>query len=167
MKKLVLLLAVLLLTSCGGLPEAEVTPMPAPLAGRPAPDFSWETTKGDISLSDFRGQVVILLFWMPGCPYCVEELPVIKAIDEHYADNLAVISVTADTTSAWESVKNAVGFTFPVVVKTEREFYTDEYWIHGFPAMFIIDREGVIQARFDGAVPESQIEEALAPLLEP
>lgn len=170
MKKLFLLTAVFLLAACAPAvpPEIEITPVPAPLVGRPAPDFSWTVESvlktEEQKLSEFRGQVVLLVFWSPYCSHCLDEMPILKALDERYGEDLVVISITTDASGAWQKAKEEVGFDFLVLVNPQGGIF-NEYWIRGVPALFVIDQEGVIQARFDGAVPESQIEDELAPLL--
>jgi len=170
MKKLLLLVAVLLLAACAPIEVEEFTPMAAPMADHPAPEFSWtmETVlkTEEHKLSELRGQVVLLVFWAPYCPHCLDEMPILKTFDERYGEDLTVVSVTTDTTGAWQKVAAEVGFDFLVLVNPKGEIFKG-YWVQGVPVLFVIDQEGIIRARFDGAVPESQIEEALAPLLEP
>lgn len=170
MKKLFLLVVVLLLAACAAphIEEAgEFTPMAAPMVGRPAPHIEWETAAGEGSLSDLRGQVVLLVFWSPFCPHCLDEMVALKAIQGRYEEDLTVISITSDTTGAWEKVRGEIGFTFFVLTDPEGMAF-GAYWIYrGVPVLFVIDQEGIIRARFEGAVPESQIEDELAPLLEP
>ncbi len=46
-------------------------------AAKVAPDFTMETymTKGKTSLSDYKGKVVLLTYWFPGCGPCRGEFP--------------------------------------------------------------------------------------------
>src|SRR3990172_5069800 len=51
----------------------------SPVAGRPAPDFTLQTVDGEaVTLSDLRGQVVVLNFWATWCPPCRAEMPALQ-----------------------------------------------------------------------------------------
>jgi cytochrome c biogenesis protein CcmG/thiol:disulfide interchange protein DsbE len=43
--------------------------------GEMAPDFTVQDADRKVTLSQFRGQVVVLNFWATWCPPCVDELP--------------------------------------------------------------------------------------------
>lgn len=63
-------LAVMVLCCFCGFMGGVLTPLfrnPSQLIGQPAPDFTLNDLEGDdMSLSDFRGQVVLLNFWSIG-----------------------------------------------------------------------------------------------------
>ncbi len=47
--------------------------------GTPAPDFTLTDINGhDVSLRDFRGRQVVLVFWASWCPDCRAEVPDLK-----------------------------------------------------------------------------------------
>src|SRR5208337_1433086 len=43
--------------------------------GSNAPDFTLQDSDHTVTLSQFRGQVVVLNFWATWCPPCIEETP--------------------------------------------------------------------------------------------
>ncbi len=72
--------------------------MAAEFVGQAAPDFSFETVKGEKHrLSDFRGKYVLLDFWGTWCGPCVSELPnLVKAYEKYKDKGLVMISISSD-----------------------------------------------------------------------
>ena len=67
-------------------------------SGRSAPSFTLQDLEGNqISLSDFRGKVVILDFWATWCPPCAKEVPHFVALHEQYKDQgFAMVGISTD-----------------------------------------------------------------------
>jgi thiol-disulfide isomerase/thioredoxin len=58
--------------------------MPAgPKVGEPVPEVALPDLEGQtVELEDFRGEVTMVLFWNPGCGFCPQMLPELKAWEE-------------------------------------------------------------------------------------
>ena len=58
--------------------------MPAgPKVGEPAPEVALPDLEGQtVKLEDFRGEETLVLFWNPGCGFCQQMLPDLKAWEE-------------------------------------------------------------------------------------
>lgn len=123
-----------------------------PSKGDVAPAFSLTEISGqNISLEKNRGKTVLLHFWATWCNTCRYELPAIERLNERFKDRgLAVISVLVDENDA-SGVKQFFKITFPVLIDPEG-LIADEYMVYGVPESFIIGPDGIILARFDGAV---------------
>ncbi len=62
-----------------------------------AADFALSTLDGKkVSLSDFRGKVVVLNFWTTWCSACVGEMPALVALQKEHGENLAILGVSLD-----------------------------------------------------------------------
>jgi len=60
-------------------------------------DFSLENLSGErVSLSDFRGKVVLINFWATWCTACLAEIPSLIALQNEYPDQLVVLGVSLD-----------------------------------------------------------------------
>ncbi len=67
--------------------------------GKPAPDFTLKTDKGeDFSLSSLKGQYVLIDFWASWCKPCRASFPHVKELYAKYHDKgFEVVGITNDT----------------------------------------------------------------------
>jgi len=120
--------------------------------GNTAPEFTGHTTDGEeISLSDYRGQVVLLDFWGAWCPPCQKSMPHLDDLVTQYNDQgLVAIIVSTDIVkqdaidflstngltqfiSVWEpggKNDNPIDLLYDVTL---------------YPTTFVLDRQGVIR----------------------
>jgi peroxiredoxin len=123
--------------------------IPAPREDFLAPDFQLLTLEGDeLSLRDFRGQVVVLNLWASWCPPCRAEMPAIESLYERYGqEGLVVLGVNMtaqDRVSAAASFVSEYRLTFPILLD-DRGLVANLYRMRALPTTFFIDQEGVIQ----------------------
>jgi peroxiredoxin len=123
--------------------------IPAPREGFLAPDFTLETTKGEpVTLSDLRGQAVLINLWATWCPPCRAEMPAINKLFNEYKNQgflvLAINMTYQDNSSAVEPFVQENGLTFPILIEDTGKV-ADKYELRSLPTSFFIDRSGVIQ----------------------
>lgn len=116
---------------------------------RPATQFSLKKTLGvdTVSLADYKGKVVLLTYWYPGCGPCREEFPhfenVIKKLNHKDIAYLAINIVPAQNAYVSPFLKKT-GYSFlslddPRRVKRDKGNLDNR----GFaPVNFLIDKEG-------------------------
>ncbi|HUW82088.1 MAG TPA: M56 family metallopeptidase [Phycisphaerae bacterium] len=83
--------------------EVELRFMSRDVAGRPAAPFDLQGLAGGrVRLADYRGQYVLLHFWLSSCEHCVKEAEGLRAIRDEYRedDRLAIVGVSLDASSA-------------------------------------------------------------------
>lgn len=121
---------------------------------RLAPDFALEDADGNTwRLSDHRGQVVVLNFWTTTCGPCVEEMPMLielaRIVEDR--DDVELVAITIDRT--WEDVRNVVPTDGPLHIlrDADRTVVHDQFGTVLFPETWVVDGEGVIRLRIDGA----------------
>ena len=119
-----------------------------------APDFSLRNLKGNYeSLDSFRGQVVVLNFWATWCAPCRVEMPSFEKLYRRYrSEGVAVLAVTLDK-NAGPKIKSFVDeyeLSFPILLDEEGEVER-LYPSMTIPFTYVIDREGRVVARVDGA----------------
>jgi peroxiredoxin len=139
-------------------------PAPAPVVGAPAPDFTLADFSGaQVSLSSYKGQVVLLNFWATWCGPCKIEMPTLQ---QHYTDyraqGLVVVGVEAGEPKAEvQAFATAQHLSFPIL-PDEKSTVTDMYRVTALPTTFLIDRQGVILRQQMGMMSETQLDDYLA-----
>lgn len=123
-----------------------------------APSFTLKDTRGhDVSLDGYRGKVVILNFWTKTCGPCLEEMPEIADLARIVRPmrDVAVLTVSTDESAeeAMDTLKSVLGGEppFPVLMDPEAKIVQEKFGTSLYPETWIIDKNGVIRARFDGA----------------
>lgn len=115
---------------------------------QPAPEFTLQNAAGEaVSLSDYRGKVVVLHFWATWCPYCKRLQPGLDALlDDYQAQGLEVlgISFNEDADAKPQEVLKRRGSDFMTLVKGGR--VAAMYQVRGTPTTFFIDRQGRLRA---------------------
>lgn len=140
------------------------------LPGSPggAPDFKLNdvTTGKPVSLSDFKGKVVVLDFWATWCPPCREEIPHLVDLYGKYKDkNLVIVGVSLDDTQTpVKPFMDEFHMDYPVVMGDDaiQKAYGG---IQGIPTAFIIDKTGKIAQKYIGYRDENTFEQQIQKLL--
>jgi peroxiredoxin len=143
---------------------------PAPVAGAPAPDFTLKTLDGEmVTLSQFRGQPVLINFWATWCPPCRLEMPdLVKAYEAHQSEGFVLLGVNLtyqDSLPEVQAFVDEFGMTFPVLLDEDGHVTDDLYRLRGLPLSVFVNREGVIARLHIGALPASQIETYVGEIL--
>ena len=132
-----------------------------PKIGEPAPDFQALTTHGPLSMSDLKGQWVVL-FSHPGdfTPVCTTEFVALARRAEEFAKrNVKLVGLSVDSIHshlAWlRNIEEKMGvkIPFPVIadvgMKVANKFgmiQPEASTTAAVRALFVIDPEGFIQA---------------------
>ncbi len=121
--------------------------------GDRAPEFKLPALNGQyVSLSDFRGKVVMVHFWATWCPPCVEELPTLsKLYQEIKGKDFEMLAVSVDEggEEAVTSFMRRNGLNVPVLLDTARAI-SAQYGTFKFPETYILDRDGIVRYKVIG-----------------
>jgi peroxiredoxin len=117
------------------------------LLGKPAPDFALRSMSGgNLRLSEFRGQVVVVNFWARWAADSRDEMPALDRINTTYGRaGLVVLGV-----SVGEDARHAEDFAgklrlgYPILFDANSETGR-EYLVDKMPMTFMIDRSGVVR----------------------
>jgi cytochrome c biogenesis protein CcmG, thiol:disulfide interchange protein DsbE len=124
-----------------------------PRIGANAPDFTVQDSDRKVTLSQFRGQVVVLNFWGSFCPPCIEETPsLVRMQNRLKAKGVVVLAVSIDTDDAAYH-KFLKDYSVDLItVRDGAQRSSALYGTQGWPETYVIDRNGVIRRKFIGAV---------------
>lgn len=139
-----------------------------PMQGERAPEFTLTAFGEDeaFTLSDYRGQIVIINFWGSWCGPCRVEAPELQAIYEDYQDDgVVVIGVNwLDTRNDALDFIEEFGLTYPNGPDLGERIAQD-YNITGAPENFVVGRDGVVVEAIIGQASYAQLADVLDGIL--
>lgn len=128
------------------------------------PDGSGKT----VSLSDFRGQVVMVNFWASWCQPCRTEMPLIEDLYQKFKKiGFTVLAVNVDEDPAnGKKMLKEVPVSFPVVYDSKNTVI-QKYGVQAMPSTYMVDRKGTIREVHRGYKPgdEADYEQYIRKLL--
>ena len=117
-------------------------------AAKPAPAFSLPDypDRKSVSLSDYRGKVVLLNFWYPSCGPCRGEFPTLQRVLDKYRGRgfeILSLNVLPEEQAFVMPYLQKNRFTFRPL-ETTTEWAEKTYAARGFPTNLLIDADGRI-----------------------
>jgi peroxiredoxin len=115
--------------------------------GKTSPDFSLKTvTDENISLADYQGKKVMLVFWLMSCSSCRDELPYLRDFwDNSKHDDLVLLAI--NIAESENLVKNYVisqKLTFPVLLDQDSSV-SKKYTIVRYPTIFLLSPDKTVK----------------------
>jgi len=129
-------------------------------AGGPAPTFTLASRAGqDVSLAQYKGQVVMLNFWASWCGPCRQEMPLLESIYKKYNKmgfTMIGVNVEPDSNAANQWLR-ATPVSFPILYDRDSKV-SKLYDVAGMPSTVIIDRSGKVRVLHRGFKPGDENE---------
>ncbi len=154
--------AAVLLFFVFGLSDSQKT---QPIPGNPAPDIDLQFYNGyewnnreQATLTDLRGQVVVLNFWASWCEPCKDEADILEAVWQEYADEEVVFLGVAwsDTDKKAQEFLAYYNISYPnspdIGLKAQ-----GQYHFRQVPETFVIGKDGIISDFRAGPVTEEML----------
>jgi thiol-disulfide isomerase/thioredoxin len=122
----------------------------------------------DVTLSSYKGKVVLLNFWATWCGPCKVEIPWFNEFQQKYQDKgLVVVGISADDTV--EQLKPFVAqykMTYPVLLGLGRDDVQEALGpVWGLPTTLLISRDGKVCKRHMGLAQKAEFEKGIVGLL--
>jgi cytochrome c biogenesis protein CcmG/thiol:disulfide interchange protein DsbE len=132
-----------------------------------APEFTVTDLSGrTLSLSQFRGKVVLLDFWAVECAGCKVEIPWYVAFDKTYRDKgLALIGIDmyGESPDVVKTFMEKEHMNYPVAIGNDA--LGESFHVEAMPLTLLIDRSGRIALSHAGIVDKTQFEKDIQELL--
>ena len=121
--------------------------------GVPAPNFTLPDINGKmVSLTDYRGKVVLINIWATWCRPCVEEMPSMEKLHQELKDeSFKILAVSIDASGAKAVIpfmkKHKLSFS---ALTDTKGAIKSLYQTTGIPESFIVDKDGIIVEKIIG-----------------
>ncbi len=139
----------------------------APLPGALAPDFTLTTLDGgEITLSELRGQPVIVNFWATWCGPCRQETPHFQEFYEKHQDDVVMLGINQkESLTQINGFVEEFGMTYPVLLDENGRVYND-YQVFGLPTTWFVNPDGVLVSVAPGGITSAFLEDQFQRSLE-
>lgn len=122
--------------------------------GYMAPQFSLRNLKGNMEgLDDHLGKVIVVNFWATWCVPCVKEMPSFENLYRRYrSQGLTLLAVSLDKgdSTKVQEFADKHKLSFPILLDT-KGVAEKLYPSFSIPFTYVIDKQGRVVARVDGA----------------
>lgn len=148
MKKRALLFLALLVVLLAAVPSAEALSVKP---GEELPNVTLPTLEGEsVSLSSFRGKIVMLAFWASWCPRCMDELIYLQGISKTSPD-IIVVGINQESQNISRAHKERIKkslkeakIDFTILVDENLDAWR-AFSINALPTSIILDKKGIVR----------------------
>lgn len=133
-----------------------------------APDFTLPNTAGEIvSLSEYRGKHVALVFLAGHCSHSLDTLPILSELKKKYeSQDLVILPVYVNSGSVEDVLtwSSEMDLGFPLIVSQNKDI-SEAYDSRMVPSFFLIDREGRVTEKYVGYKDRNRLHRAFDELI--
>ena len=116
----------------------------------------------EVSLSDFKGKIVVLNFWATWCQPCKAEIPDFVEVYNLYKDkNVQFLGISDDNVKSLKKFAKSYGINYPVLVDGTIDSISYYWRIRGIPTTYIVDTNGKVIDYHVGMLAKDQLIKAI------
>ncbi|UCC12202.1 MAG: TlpA family protein disulfide reductase [candidate division WOR-3 bacterium] len=117
-------------------------------------DFTLESIDGEsYTLSELKGNVIIVDFWATWCPPCRNSIPaLIKLYDKYHARGFMILGISTEDINTLREFRDAQQIPYPILSATNE--VVKVYEVTAIPKMFFFDKTGAVRKTQTGYSPE-------------
>ena len=113
-------------------------------------------------LSEQKGKWVLVNFWAPWCPECLQEIAELNALQKQHKDILVIgVAVMYKNNQEVLDAARTKSISYPVVLGNE-DIASDFGEMKGMPTSFLFSPSGKLVGHHDGALTRNDVEQAIA-----
>ena len=134
----------------------------------PAPDLTLNNINGEqVTISDFRNQIILINNWATWCPPCKAEMPTLsRYYKDHSEQGFMLLGIEAgDPKDEVAKFAKDYNLSFPILLDPNNKslslFHNDN-----LPSSYVIDRNGNVVLAWTGPINKDMLEKYVTPLLE-
>ena len=120
----------------------------------PAPAISLTDSSGhSVELSELQGKLVLVNLWATWCGPCLREMPSLERLQSRLGERIAVLAVSEDRggNKTVEPFIAKLGLKSVKIYIDPKSEVGHAFGARGLPTSFLIDREGKVLGRVEGA----------------
>ena len=123
-----------------------------------------DSSGNPVDLGKFRGETLLIHFWISGCKFCIEDYRVVmKNLAEKYAgqQEIRIITVNLDSKNeSWKKSLESGQYTSPLMLNLKAppgSGMAEYYRIHSFPQKMIVGKDSRIRLQLVTHLQEKQL----------
>ncbi len=132
------------------------------LYGQKAPDFTVKTLDGnDVSLGEYKGKNVLVVFWATWCPYCVKEIPILNRLQSEMDDKLQILGISNESANVVRNFVQNREINYDMALSSGGFNQMGSTYImvtrYGLPTAMLVDPQGSIKVIYVGVASYEEI----------
>lgn len=107
----------------------------------------------EITLSELKGQVVLVDFWATWCPPCERSIPVFSSLyNKYHEKGFIVLGISREDKARLSAYRDEKNIPYPILIDDKN--VTKTYQVEAIPTIIFFDKKGTQRKTQVGFAPE-------------